>query len=123
MSRLLRALSNSLDMSHDGFAEAVEKARAADVVLLFLGEEQILSGEAHSRAFLDLPGAQAALVDEISKIGKPTVAVIMAGRPLTFHAEAAKLNAILYAWHPGTMGGSAIANVLWGDVSPSGKLT
>ncbi len=117
------ALKNSRDTSHDGFAGAIEKASAADVVLLFLGEEQILSGEAHSRAFLDLPGAQEALVEELARLQKPMIAVIMAGRPLTFHAAAARLNAILYAFHPGTMGGPAIADLLFGRAVPSGKLT
>jgi beta-glucosidase len=115
-------LKNSRDMSRDGFAKARDAARAADVVLMFLGEEQILSGEAHSRAFLDLPGAQEALVDEIAKLGKPIVAVILAGRPLTFHHVASRVNAILYAWHPGTMGGPAILDLLFGNAVPSGKL-
>jgi beta-glucosidase len=118
-----RGLQNSRDMSHDGFRVAVDAARAANVVLLFLGEEQILSGEARSRAFLNLPGAQEALVDEIAQVGKPMVAVILAGRPLTFHDVASKVNSILYAWHPGTMGGPAIAGLLTGDSAPSGKLT
>jgi beta-glucosidase len=118
-----RGLQNSRDMSHDGFRAAVDAARAAKVVVLFLGEEQILSGEARSRAFLNLPGAQEALVDEIARAGKPMVAVILAGRPLTFHDAASKVNSILYAWHPGTMGGPAIASLLAGDAAPSGKLT
>ena len=118
-----RALKNSRDLSRDGFADALEKARMADVVLLFLGEEQILSGEAHSRAFLDLPGAQEALVDEIAKLGRPIVTIVLAGRPLTFHEAAVKSKAILYGWHPGTMGGPAIADLLFGDAVPSGKLT
>ncbi len=105
-----------------GFAAAVEAARRADVVLLFLGEEQILSGEAHSRAFLNLPGAQEALVDEIAKTGKPLVVTILAGRPLTFQSVAGKAAAVLYAWHPGSMGGPAIADLLFGDAVPSGKL-
>ncbi len=116
-------LKTSRDMSHDGFGAAVDAARGAGAVLLFLGEEQILSGEAHSRAFLDLPGAQEALVDELAKTGKPLIAVIMAGRPLTFEKAASKLDAVLYAWHPGTMGGPAVADLIFGDVVPSGKLT
>ncbi|MDR3717822.1 MAG: glycoside hydrolase family 3 N-terminal domain-containing protein [Bryobacteraceae bacterium] len=116
-------LKTSRDSSRDGFGEAVEAARSADAVLLFLGEEMILSGEAHSRAYLNLPGAQEALVDEIAKTGKPIIAVILAGRPLTFPGVAAKARAVLYAWHPGTMGGPAIADVLLGDAAPSGKLT
>lgn len=123
-SRVLYApgLKNSRDRAQDGFAAAVDAARRADVVLLFLGEEQILSGEARSRAFLDLPGAQDALVDAIHATGKPVVAVIMAGRPLTFHDAAAKVGAVVYAWHPGTMGGPAIAKLLLGRTVPSGRL-
>lgn len=117
-----RALKNSRDTGRDGFAEAAEAARAADIVLLFLGEEQILSGEAHSRAFLDLPGAQEALVAEVARAGKPVIGIIMAGRPLTFHDAASHMNAILYAWHPGTMGGPAIADLLFGRETPSGRL-
>jgi beta-glucosidase len=116
------ALKNSRDSSHDGFAAALDAARSADVVLLFLGEEQILSGEAHSRAFLDLPGAQDTLASEIAQVGKPVVAIILAGRPLTFHATAEESRAILYSFHPGTMGGPAIADLLFGDAAPSGKL-
>ena len=90
VASLCAGLRNSRDLGRDGFAAAVEAARDADVVLLFLGEEQILSGEARSRAFLNLPGAQEALVDTLSATGKPLVTVIMAGRPLTFHDVAAK---------------------------------
>jgi beta-glucosidase len=115
-------LRNSRDLGRDGFDAAVTAARAADVVLLFLGEEQILSGEARSRAFLNLPGAQEALVDTLSATGKPLVTVVMAGRPLTFHDVAAKSGAVLYAWHPGSMGGPAIANLLLGRTVPSGRL-
>lgn len=118
-----QGLKTSRDTSHDGFAQAVEVARGADAVLLFLGEEMILSGEAHSRAYLNLPGAQEELAGEIAQTGKPVVAVILAGRPLTFEGVAAKAGAVLYAWHPGTMGGPAIADVLFGDAVPSGKLT
>jgi beta-glucosidase len=116
-------MKNSRDTSREGFSAVRDVAGRADVVLMFLGEEQILSGEARSRAFLDLPGAQEALVDEIARLRKPVVAVILAGRPLTFHHVAENVNAILYAWHPGTMGGPAIAGLLFGDSVPSGKLT
>jgi beta-glucosidase len=90
--------------------------------LLFLGEEAILSGEASSRASLNLPGAQEDLVREVAKSGKPMITVIMAGRPLTFHTVAEGSSAVLYAWHPGTMGGPAIADVIFGDANPSGKI-
>jgi beta-glucosidase len=115
-------LRSSRDMSQQGFGAAREVATRADAVLLFLGEEQVLSGEARSRAYLSLPGAQDALVDAVSAAGKPTVAVIMAGRPLTFHDVAAKVDAVLYAWHPGTMGGPALAELLFGRAVPSGRL-
>ncbi|MGH9558131.1 MAG: glycoside hydrolase family 3 C-terminal domain-containing protein, partial [Bryobacteraceae bacterium] len=117
-----RALANSRDTSTGRFSEAVRAARQSDVVIVFLGEEAILSGEARSRAFLDLPGAQASLVDAIAATGKPIIEVILAGRPLTFNDPAEKARAILYAWHPGTMGGPAIAKLLFGDAAPSGKL-
>jgi beta-glucosidase len=116
-------LKNSRDTSTAGFSEAVAAARKAEVVLFFLGEEQILSGEARSRAFLNLPGAQEELVDEVTKLGKPAIAVILAGRPLTFHKTAERVKAVLWSWHPGTMGGPAIANLLFGQATPSGKLT
>jgi beta-glucosidase len=116
-------LKNSRDTSTAGFSEAVAAARKAEVVLFFLGEEQILSGEARSRAFLNLPGAQEELVEEVTKLGKPAIAVILAGRPLTFHKTAERVKAVLWSWHPGTMGGPAIANLLFGQATPSGKLT
>ena len=116
-------LKNSRSTDRTGFGAALEAARKADVVLLFLGEEQILSGEARSRAFLGLPGAQEDLVSEVAKVGKPMVAVVQAGRPLTFQKTAAQVGALLYAWHPGIMGGPAIADLLFGRAIPSGKLT
>lgn len=116
-------LRNARDISHDGFAAALDAARAADAVLLFLGEEAAYSGEARSLANLDLPGAQEALIAEIAKLGKPTTAIIFAGRPLTFHNAAAHADAVLYAWYPGAMGGPAITSLLFGDAVPSAKLT
>ena len=104
------------------FAGAIEALEDADAGILFLGEDQMLSGEAHSRAFINLPGAQEELVKVLSKIGKPLVLVIMAGRPLTFSNIVDSVNSILYAWHPGTMGGPALADIIFGKVSPSGKL-
>ena len=115
-------LKNSRDTSRDQFDAAVSAAKGSDVVLLFLGEEQILSGEARSRAFLTLPGAQESLVEEIAKTGRPVVTIILAGRPLTFHDVTGRSAAVLYAWHPGTMGGPAIVDVLSGAASPSGRL-
>ncbi len=116
-------LATSRTTDEAGIPAAVEAARRSDAVILFLGEEQALSGEARSRAFLDLPGAQEKLVAEVAKAGKPMIAVIMAGRPLTFQNVTRRVEAVLYAWHPGTMGGPAIADLLFGDAVPSGKLT
>jgi beta-glucosidase len=105
-----------------GFADAIAAARAADVAILFLGEDAILSGEAHARAFLTLPGAQQQLLEAVAAAGKPVVLVIMAGRPLVLTPVLPHANALLYAWHPGTMGGPAIVDLLLGKESPSGKL-
>ena len=88
-------------------------ASESDAVVLFLGEESILSGEAHSRADIDLPGAQVELVQRIRATGKPVIAVVLAGRPLTLLNIVDEVDAILYAWHPGTMGGAAIADLLF----------
>jgi beta-glucosidase len=90
--------------------------------LIFLGEEAILSGEAHSRAYLNLPGAQEELLDRIVETGRPTVLVILAGRPLVISSLVEKVDAVLYAWHPGTMTGPALADLIFGIESPSGKL-
>ena len=117
-----RAMQTSRSRETAAFGKAVEIARDADVAVLFLGEEAILSGEAHSRANIDLPGAQAELVRQVRATGTPVVAVIMAGRPLTLLNIIDELDAILFAWHPGTMGGPAIADLLFGVELPSGKL-
>jgi beta-glucosidase len=102
--------------------DAAEAAAAADVVLLFVGEDAVLSGEARSRATLDLPGVQPELVQAVVAVGKPVVIVVLAGRPLAIGAECDAADAVLYAWHPGTMGGPAIADLLLGFATPSGKL-
>jgi beta-glucosidase len=120
--RYVRAMETSRSRAIEPLEEAVDVARNSDAVILFLGEESILSGEAHSRADISLPGAQAELVRRIRQTGKPVVAVIMAGRPLTLTNIVDDVDAILYAWHPGTMGGPAIADLLFGIESPSGKL-
>ncbi len=120
--RYLRAMENSRSRVSESFDEAVEIAQSSDVTVLFLGEESILSGEAHSRADINLPGDQAELIRRIRETGKPVIAVILAGRPLTLTNIVDQVDAILYAWHPGTMGGPAIADLLFGLESPSGKL-
>jgi len=105
----------------DAFPDVVAAARRADVVLVFLGEEAILSGEAHSLADLNLKGSQSELLAALKATGKPVVATVMAGRPLTIERDLPNCGALLYAFHPGTMGGPALANLLFGDVNPSGK--
>jgi beta-glucosidase len=107
----------------EGFGEAVEVARAADVAIVVLGEREFETGEAASRATPDLPGVQQELLEAVHATGTPIVAVIMSGRPLVIPWLAEHVPAILQAWHPGIQGGNAVADVLWGDVNPSGKLT
>ena len=120
--RHVRALETTRSRGTEGFGEAMQAAAEADAVILFLGEESILSGEAHSRADIDLPGSQVELVHRLRESGKPVIAVILAGRPLTVQNMLEQVDALLFAWHPGTMGGPAIADVLFGLESPSGKL-
>jgi beta-glucosidase len=118
----VRAMETSRSRTTDGFDDAVRAAGKSDAVLAFLGEESILSGETHSRADIDLPGNQAELLAALRGAGKPVIAVIQAGRPLTLANILDHVDALLFAWHPGTMGGPAIADVLFGVESPSGKL-
>jgi beta-glucosidase len=120
--RHVSAMKSTRSRSTDAFDEAVALATASDAVVVFLGEESILSGEAHSRANIDLPGNQADLVRALHETGKPVIVVIQAGRPLTLANIIDHSDAILFAWHPGTMGGPAITDILFGIESPSGKL-
>ncbi len=116
-----KGLEYSRDKRTADIAKAASAARRADVVIAFVGEESILSGEAHSLASLDLQGAQRELISALAATGKPVVTVVMAGRPLTISQEVAESDAVLYTFHPGTMGGPAIADILFGKVNPSGK--
>jgi len=120
--RFVRAMETSRSKSQTEFEQAVEVAQQSDAVVMFVGEESILSGEAHCRADISLPGSQAELIESIAATGKPIVLVVLAGRPLTLAPVIDKVDAVLYAWHPGTMAGPAIAELLFGVVSPSGKL-
>ncbi|KAF2340018.1 beta-glucosidase BglX [Flavobacterium tistrianum] len=106
----------------DGFAEAVATAKQADVVILSVGERHDMSGEAKSRSDIHLPGVQEDLIKAVMATGKPVVVLINAGRPLVFNWTADNVPAILYTWWLGTEAGNAIANVLFGDYNPSGKL-
>ncbi len=106
----------------DGFAEAIALAQKSDVIIAAMGERWDMTGEAASRTALDLPGAQTALLKELKKTGKPIILVVMSGRPNSIGWADANVDAILHAWYPGTMGGHAIADVLYGDYNPSGKL-
>ena len=108
--------------SQAGFAEAVKAAQAADVVVIALGESNFMSGEAGSRAYLDLPGNQQQLLQQVAATGKPVVLLVFSGRPLVLDWAAKHVAAILEVWFPGTEAGNAVADVLYGDVSPSGKL-
>ena len=103
-------------------AAAVSAAEHSEAVLLILGEEGAMSGEAASRAFIDLPGRQQQLLEAVVATKKPVALVVMAGRPLTIGWAAENVPAIVWAWFPGTQGGHALANVLFGDVNPSAKL-
>lgn len=115
-------LEYSRDTNLDRLKQIKEKAAEADIILAFVGEESILSGEAHSMASLSLQGAQSQLIKELSQTGKPVVMIVMAGRPLTIGDEIALSSAVLYSFAPGTMGGPAIVSTLIGKNNPSGKL-
>jgi len=108
--------------SQAGFPEAIAAATSADVVILALGESSTMSGEAGSRAYLNLPGNQQQLLEAVASTGKPVVLLIFSGRPLVLDWAAQHLPAILEVWFPGTEAGHAIVNILDGDASPSGKL-
>ena len=102
---------------------AVAAAHEADIVLLVVGESADMSGEGHSRTDLGLPGRQQELVDALAATGKPIVCVLMSGRPLVIPRLAGQVKALLVAWHGGIRAGRAVADILFGAVNPSGKLT
>jgi beta-glucosidase len=120
--RYERGIDDSRTNEKSGFGAAIEAALKSDVVLAFVGEPANLSGECRSRALLDLPGVQQELLECLAQTGKPLVVTFLSGRPLIIGAVCEIAHAVLYAWHPGTMAGDAIADVLFGDVAPSGKL-
>jgi beta-glucosidase len=108
--------------SEAGFAEAVEAARTADTIVAVLGETNELSGESGSRAYLTLPGRQARLLDALVATGKPVVVVLLAARPIELGPVVDRLAGLLMAWFPGTEGGEAVTDLLFGDADPSAKL-
>jgi beta-glucosidase len=113
-----------LGNSEAGFGEAVNAAKQADVVILSLGEDaNLMTGEAASRAHLDLPGNQQQLLEAVAATGKPIVLLVFSGRPLVLDWAAQHVAAIMEVWFPGVQAGPAIVRTLFGDVSPSGKLT
>jgi beta-glucosidase len=108
--------------SKSGFAEAVETAKRADVVVMAMGEAPDMTGEAKSKSNIHLPGVQEDLIKAVIATGKPVVVLLMAGRPMIFNWTADNAQSILYTWWLGSLGGEAIADVLYGDYNPSGKL-
>lgn len=104
------------------FQTAVATARDADLVIMVLGEKADMSGEFASRSTLDLPGRQEELLRTIAALGKPVVLVLLNGRPVSSVWAAEHIPAILEAWEPGSQGGAAVADILFGDVNPGGKL-
>ena len=114
-------LTFTREFDKGGIAKAVKAAKKADVILAFMGEEAIMSGEAHCLTDITLKGDQRAMIAALKATGKPLVLNIMAGRPLELDFEIANSDAILYSFHPGTMGGPAIAQLIFGDETPSGK--
>ena len=111
----------SRDRSIAGIAKAKAAASRADAIVVFAGEEAILSGEAHCLSDLNLQGAQSELIAAMRQTGKKVIVVVMAGRPLTIGCDLENCDAMLYSFHPGTMGGEAIADLLSGKAVPSGK--
>jgi beta-glucosidase len=109
-------------ISTAGFEDAIETANKSDLVILCLGESKGMSGEASNRSSLQLPGVQQQLAKEIYKTGKPVVVVLMNGRPLSIEWIDEKIPAVIEAWFPGITCGDAIAQVLFGEYNPSGKL-
>lgn len=130
---VLKLLGNTQNVTFDDGVEiqstnktmmqkAIENASKADVIVAVMGESENMSGEAGSKTNIDLPGLQKEFLAELKKIGKPIVLVLMNGRPLTISWENDNMDAILEAWWPGTRGGDAIAQTLFGVNNPNGKL-
>ncbi len=106
----------------DLMQKAIDNAKKADVIVAIMGERENMTGEAASQTNIDLPGIQKEFLAELKKLGKPIVLVLLNGRPLTISWENQNMDAILEAWYPGTRGGDAIAQTLFGANNPNGKL-
>jgi beta-glucosidase len=111
------------DNDRSGFPAAIAAARKSSKIVMVIGESCDMSGEATSRTSIKIPGVQTELLEQLKKLKKPIVVVLMNGRPLDLSKESSLADAILDIWFPGTMGGKAVANVLFGKYNPSGKLT
>jgi beta-glucosidase len=120
---LVESVKSEQDLAETNIDRAVDAARGADTVILALGEPAGWSGENSSRCTLDIPGRQMELFDAVAALGKPVIVVLINGRPLAFPRLAEKAAAILEAWDPGVQGGNGVADVLFGDVDPAGRLT
>lgn len=106
-----------------GFAKAMKVAKGSDVIIMAVGEKALFSGESRSRAYLTLPGVQEELIDSLKTLGKPLVICLFNGRPLVLKKPNEAADALVEAWFPGTQAGNALADILFGDYNPSGKLT
>lgn len=123
-SNVLVAEGSSIDtITEQQWQEALEIARKSDVVVLALGESSHMSGEGGSRADISLPKAQLQLIARLRTLDKPMVAVLFNGRPLDLHGVHDQADAVLEAWFPGSEGAGAIADILYGEVNPSGRLS
>ena len=114
--------AQSQEESDAAVQTALQTAQIAELIVMVLGEDNFMSGEAASRASLDLPGRQQELLQKVAAFGKPIVLVLLNGRPLSINWAAENIPAILEAWQPGTEGGHAVADILFGDANPGGKL-
>lgn len=122
-AKLLVESGCTINGSETDFTSALETAAQADIVIFALGEEETMSGEAHSRAHLGLPSSQQALVNAVTTLGKPAVAALFTGRPLVVTQLEQQVNSLLCTWHSGNKTAQAFCDVLFGKVTPSGRLT
>jgi len=122
MTQGVKKAAQTPEQAEAAFKTVMASARGADVIVMVLGENADMAGEAASRASLDLPGRQEELLKAVVALGKPVVLVLLNGRPLSIGWAAENVPAILEAWEPGSEGGHAVADILFGDVNPGGKL-